>query len=52
MENITITINAAVTTDADRKALEKRIAEQIRLLANPVREDEGLTVIHSVKIQG
>ena len=48
--NITIQVNAAVTGPVDRKWLEQRIADQLRKLANPVRQDSGLTVVQSVRV--
>ena len=49
--NLTIVLNVSVTEDTDLKALQQRLADHVRLLSNPVRTDEGITTVQSVRIQ-
>ena len=48
--NITIYVSATVTSDTDLTALRQRVADQLRQISNPVREDEGITTVNSVKV--
>lgn len=50
--NLTIVVNVSVTEGTDVKALEQRLADHMRKLSNPVRTDEGIKTVQSVRIQG
>jgi hypothetical protein len=45
-----IMIDVRTTDDVDKAQLRQRVADQIRKLANPVREDEGILVVQHVRI--
>lgn len=46
--NIKITVNAAVADGTDLQLLRQRVADQLRQISNPVREDQGITSVSSV----
>lgn len=46
--NIKIIATAEVSTGTDLNLLRQRIADQLRQIANPVREDQGITVVSHV----
>jgi hypothetical protein len=48
--NLTIEINLATTDPVDLVALKRRIADNLRKLANPVRQDQGILTISNVRI--
>lgn len=48
--NVTVNINIRITEDTDLEKLRERIADQVRKLSNPVRTDEGITSVQSVRI--
>ena len=50
MKNAKIQINVSVTENTDLKSLRQRLAHHVRLLSNPVRTDQGITTVQSVKI--
>ena len=50
MKNMQILIHVTVTEEVDVSELRQRVADQIRKLSNPVREDEGITTINHVQI--
>lgn len=50
MKNMQISISVTVTDEVDIPKLRQRVADQIRKLSNPVREDEGITTINHVHI--
>jgi hypothetical protein len=52
MNDLTVVVNLSVTEETDLKALEQRIADHLSKLSNPVRTDEGITTIQSVKVIG
>lgn len=50
MENLQILVNVTVDGNPNKSQLRQRIADQLRKIANPVREDEGITTVNSVTI--
>ena len=48
--NVKITIDADVTDGTNLQLLRQKIADQLRQISNPVREDQGITSISSVII--
>ena len=48
MDNIKIIVTASVAAGTDPKVLQQRVANQLRQIANPVREDQGITVVSNV----
>lgn len=50
MDNIKIIVTASVAAGTDLKALQQRIADQLRQIANPVRDDQGITVVSNVLV--
>lgn len=50
MENIKIIVTASVASGTDLNALRQRVADQLRKIANPVRDDQGITVVQHVVV--
>jgi hypothetical protein len=50
MPIIKIIVSATVSPETNLTYLQARIADHIRLIANPVRDDEGIKVVHDVSI--
>jgi len=50
MKNVKIVINATVANDTDLNALRQRVSDHLRKISSPVREDEGITTVGTVKI--
>jgi hypothetical protein len=50
MSIIKIFVSATVSPETNLTDLRKRIADHIRLIANPVRDDQGIKVVHDVSI--
>jgi len=46
-----IVIDVSTTSKVDRNKLRQRIADQIRKLSNPVRDDEGILTVLNVRIE-
>ena len=51
MYNINVNVQVTITDKTDLTALRQRIANKLRELANPVREDEGITTVNTVKLK-
>lgn len=49
--NVRIIINVTVTEDTNLTELRQRIADKMRELSNPLREDEGILVVNGVRTQ-
>lgn len=50
MSIIKIIVSATVSPETNLTYLRERITDNIRLIANPVRDDEGIKVVHDVSI--
>lgn len=48
--NIKIIVTASVAEGTDLKSLQKRIADQLRQISNPVRCDQGITVVSNILV--
>ncbi len=50
MPIIKIIVSATVSPETNLTYLREKIADNIRLIANPVRDDQGIKVVHDVSI--
>lgn len=50
MTRIKIEVDATVAEGTDLNKLRQRVADQLRRIGNPVREDEGITTVNHVQV--